>query len=89
MSAILLKHVDLKKKSQLFYQQNKLFWGIAENGISGQANHSKSREQERGACFYRGKKEAGGAIMASHWLNVAVSHWLGCCWASYSFLLLG
>lgn len=41
-------------------------------------------EQQREVCFYRGKSGSWGGLFeefkvvtASHWLSVAVTHWLG------------
>ena len=45
----------------------------------------KSKEQRKGVAFIRGKEGSGRGcfeefrvVMATHWLSVAVSHWLGC-----------
>lgn len=49
-------------------------------------NQGQVRRTEERACFYGGKEEAGRGcfkefkvVMATHWLSVAVCHWLDGC----------
>lgn len=48
--------VNLKNKSQLFYQQKWIYSGIVENCNLGQAssgkNNGKSKKQKRGALYF-------------------------------------
>lgn len=86
------EHLGLKKqKSQSFYQQNELIQEQRRNCNLGRANLGKAETRLENTREGQGRSWAGlfccvQVVMASHWLSVAVSHWLG---IEKSFLLLG